>query len=129
MPKTEEAPKVEKREVVRHLDCKLTDDETLRYGRELASLNQQLATAEARKKSVVKQLDSDIAALEARRDSVVEKVNRGAEYRDVKVTTFRDYEQRGYYEIRHDTSEVINERPLRDDERQPSLPVSTGGTL
>ncbi len=122
-----EAPKIEKREIVKNLCCKLTDTEILKYGRDLATLNQQIDTAEARKKSVVKQLDSDLAALEAQRAGAAEKVARGEEFRDVKVTTVRDYENRTYHEKRHDTGEIINTRPLRDDERQPGLPGTGSG--
>ena len=119
--------KVERREVVKKLDCLLTEAEVLKYGKSLAQINSQIDSAEVHKKSVVKELDSDIASLEAQRSSIVEKVNRGAEYRDVKVVTVRDYETRLYHEERQDTGEIINERPLRDDERQPSLPGAGNG--
>lgn len=114
--------KIERREVVKQLDCKLTEDEILKYGRALASINEQVDRAEVKKKSVVKELDSGIAELEAQRTGLVGKINRGAEYRDVKVCLVRDYEARTYHEERHDTGEIINERPLRDDERQSVLP-------
>lgn len=120
---TKEAPaKIERREIVKQLDCKLTEEEVLRYGRQLASINEQVDRAEVKKKSVVKELDSGIAELEAQRSGLVGKINRGAEYRDVKVCVVRDYTARTYHEERHDTGEIINERPLRDDERQSSLP-------
>lgn len=127
MAKTLEAPKIERREIVKKLDCKLTEPEVLKYGRELAAINQQIDGAEVRKKSIVKELDSEIAGMEAHRSSVVEKINRGAELRDVKVVTVRDYERRLYHEERQDTGEIINERPLRDDERQPGLPGAGNG--
>lgn len=115
-------PKIEEREIVKKLDCRLTEVEVLKYGKNLAQLNAQIDTAEVHKKSVVKELDSEIAGLEANRSSVVEKINRMSEYRDVKVTTVRNFIKRTCHEIRHDTGEIINERPLRDDERQPMLP-------
>jgi hypothetical protein len=121
-----EPPKIERREIVKKLDCRLTEPEVLKYGRNLASINQQIDTAEVHKKSVVKELDSDIGSLEAQRSSIVEKINRGAEMRDVKVVVVRNFEMRLYHEERQDTGEVINERPLRDDERQPMLPAVAG---
>ena len=45
----------------------------------------------------------------------------------MKVTVVKDYKTRLYHEERHDTGEIINERPLRDDERQPSLPGAGNG--
>jgi hypothetical protein len=122
-----EAPKIEKREIVKKLDCRLTEAEITKYGRSLAQINQEIDTAEVHKKSVVKELDGEIAALEAQRSSIVEKINRGAEMRDVKVVAVRDYEKRTYHEERQDTGEVYNERPLRDDERQQSLPAPGNG--
>lgn len=119
-------PKIESREAVKMLDCRLTEPEILKYGKALAQVNQQIDTAEVHKKSVVKELDASIGGLESQRSVIVEKINRGSEMRDVKVILVRDYEHRTYHEERLDTHEIINERPLRDDERQPNLPAVGG---
>ena len=104
------------------LDCDLTDKEVLAYGRELASVNQEVAAEEDLQNSLKQELKARIAGLEARRTEVSAKVNRGKEVREVRIEVQADFKAGMATEIRTDTGEIYRERPLRDEEKQPGIP-------
>ena len=106
-----------------HLDCDLTDKEVLAYGRELASVNQEVAAEEDRQNSLKQELKARIAGLEARRTEVSAKVNRGKEVREVMIEVQANFKTGMATEVRNDTGEVYRERPLRDDAKQPGIPA------
>ena len=103
------------------LDCELTDKEILAYGRELASVNQEVAAEEDRQNSLKQELKARIAGLEARRTEISAKVNRGKELREVQIEVLADFKIDMATEVRTDTGEIYRERPLRDEEKQPGL--------
>ena len=108
------------------LDCDLAEKEVLAYGRELALVNQEIASEEDRQNSLKQELKGRIAGLEARRTEISAKVNRGKELREVQIEVLADFKTDIATEIRMDTGEVLRERPLRDNEKQPGLPEPTG---
>jgi len=103
------------------LDCELTDKEILAYGRELASVNQEVADEEDRQNSLKQELKARIAGLEARRTEISAKVNRGKELREVQIEVLADFKLDMATEVRTDTGEIYRERPLRDEEKRPGL--------
>lgn len=104
------------------LDCDLTEKEILAYGRELAQINQEIASEEDRQSSLKQELKARITGIEARRTEISAKVNRGKELREVQIEVTADFKTDMATEIRMDTGEVYRERPLRDQEKQPGLP-------
>jgi len=96
------------------LDCDLTEKEILAYGRELAQINQEIASEEDRQSSLKQELKARIAGIEARRTEISAKVNRGKELREVQIEVTADFKTDMATEIRMDTGEVYRERPLRD---------------
>lgn len=72
-------------------------------------------------------MKSTLAALEAERDRLSNVVSRGEERRSVEVEERADHEQDVYTRVRLDSGEVLERRPLRDDERQVPLPLDGGG--
>ncbi len=107
------------------LDCELTEKQVLGYGRELAQINQEIAAEEDRQTSLKQELKARIAGLEARRTEISAKVNRGKELREVQIEVMADFKAGTATEIRTDTGEVLRERPLREEEKQPGLPAGT----
>lgn len=117
--------KVTKRESVRKLEprtkllrCKLTRDELIRFGGELAQSLQDIVTEAALQASMKQSMKAALASLEAKSSELSTKVARGEELRDVEIEPRLDFITGKYYEIRDDTGEKINVRPITDDERQ-----------
>ena len=103
------------------LDCTLTDEEILRYGKELADTIQSVEEEQARQEGVKQEMKGRLLILQGKVTELSGKVNRGREMRPVKVQTVRDYGKSLFEKIRTDTGEVLVSRTLREDERQASL--------
>lgn len=103
------------------LRCKLTRDELLKYGGELAQALQDIVTEEALQASMKQSMKAALASLEAKSSELSTKVARGEELRDVEVEPRLDFKTSTYYEIRGDTGEKISQRPITEDERQENL--------
>ena len=100
---------------------KLTRDELLKYGGELAQALQDIVTEEALQASMKQSMKAALASLEAKSSELSTKVARGEEYRDVEVDPRMDFAANMYYEVRRDTGEKIGQRPITEDERQENL--------
>lgn len=114
---------VEAVQVTRTLQCKLDDTEVLNYGRQIAREQTELETAEQRKKEVMSQLKADIEKHTSAIRSLSSKIATGYEYRAVKCQKVVDGTENRVSIVRDDTGEVIEERPLNDDELQRGLPI------
>lgn len=107
------------------LPCKLNNTELLEYGNELGSVIQDIAAEEDRQISLKQELKARLTTLEAQRTALATKITRKEELRDVEIQPSLNFTAGVYREVRLDTSEVIKERPLTDDERQEKLDLST----
>lgn len=105
------------------LPCKLTNDELLVYGSELASTVQDIKSEEDRQVSVKQEMKARITKLESERTILSSKIGRKEEDRDVDVEPCYDYNKNMYIERRLDTDEIIFERALFDDERQEEMNI------
>lgn len=104
--------------VTQLLECKLTSDELVKYGSELARTIQDIADEEEHQTSLKTELKARLAVLEAKRGELATKIIRGAEPIDVDVQPALDFKADCYRETRMDTGEVVYERKIKDDERQ-----------
>lgn len=111
------------RTVVRSLPVRLTEEELLKKGGELAATVQDISSEESRQQDIKSQLKAKLAELEARRSNLAITVSRKEEHRDVEVDIFHDYQRGVVEDVRRDTGEVVSRRVMRDDERQQPLPV------
>lgn len=111
--------------VVRSLPCRLTDEELLKAGGDLATAVQDIAAEEGRQADVKASMKAKLAEIEARRTQIAIKVSRKEEHRDVEVDIWHDYQRAVVQEIRRDTGEVIGTRVMSDTERQQKLPMET----
>lgn len=113
------------RTTVRSLPCRLSDEELLKKGADLATAVQDIATEEGRQADIKASMKARLAEIEARRTQLAIAVSRKEEHRDVEVDVFHDY-QRGIVEdIRRDTGEVVSQRVMQESERQAALPMET----
>ena len=112
-------------ETTRHLPCKLTDDEALRAGDELAQVIEDMSTEESRAQEVRAQLKASMTVLESRRSMLASKVRRREEYRDVTVLHLLRHD--GMVDIvREDTMAVLETRVASEDELQRDLIEDAG---
>lgn len=107
---------------VRNLPCKLTEAEFLDRSRELASTTEDITTETARQTAQKAQMKEDLAALAARQSRLARAVARGEEYRDVEISIEPDENALLVRTWRTDTQELLETRPMREDERQRVLP-------
>jgi hypothetical protein len=109
------------RTVVRSLPCRLSDEELLKKGGELATAVQDIATEESRQIDLKASMKARLTEIEARRTQLAIAVNRKEEHRDVEVDVFHDYQRGVVSDIRRDTGEILSQRVMQDSERQKSL--------
>lgn len=110
---------------MRSLPCRLTDDELLKAGSDLATAVQDIAAEEGRQTDIKASMKAKLAEIEARRTQIAIKVSRKEEHRDVEVDIWHDYQRAVVQEIRRDTGEIISTRVMSDSERQQALPMES----
>ncbi len=108
------------------LKCDLTDAEIADTARDLARANSQKKSIEDQKKEVDAQLKADIAA----QDSIIGRlsalINTGHEYRNIECRIELDTPESGKKTIiRLDTGEIVNVKPMTDEDRQMALDLQT----
>lgn len=121
-----ETPKTLSRKVTKALPCKLSEEEVLKYGRDLgrayadkSRVETELDGIKAEYKGRVKEQDALIEKLSAR-------VHSGIETRDVACMEVKNWTE-GTVEVRRlDTNEIVESRPMREDEKQ--MEIATGIT-
>lgn len=110
--------------VTRNLPCRLTEDELRQRGDALAEVVQELHAEEQRQADVKAQMKARVTELEAKQTRFAITISRKEEYRDIECDVFGDPE-RGVVElVRRDSGEVVETRPMTEDERQRALPLN-----
>lgn len=111
------------RKGAKNLACKLTDEEVLHYGEQLAGIVEDIGTEESRASDVKAQLKARMTELESRRSLIASKVRRREEYREVAIR-YELQDDGLVHVIREDTDEQIEVRPPHDSELQHDLPIN-----
>jgi len=113
---------------IRKLVCKLTREELDakrgemgEYPERINDAEGELARFKAYAKTEASRLDGQIAILRAEQAQMIVVVSRGEERRDVKVERIGDYQTGVVRFERVDTREVVESRPMQDNERQKEL--------
>lgn len=110
----------------RQLPCRLSDAERQKMGGEIAQAWQDLSTETVRQTSLKAEMKARATEIEARLTRLSQVLSRGDEVREVHVErTLLDEDGDGkgmVSETRLDTGEVLETRPIRDDERQLTMP-------
>ena len=108
-----------------YLRYNFTDAEYLDHARKLGRLNEELARAEERKKSVSAELASMVKTLEDQVSAQSRLVSNGYEYRDIDCEVRFDDPERGKKRVvRLDTGEVVREAFMTGNELQETLPLT-----
>lgn len=107
------------------LKCRLSDEEKIARGSELASTLGEIHDEESNQDMQKQAMKASMTALEAKRDSLRTIVSAGAEYRTVEVREYVELESNTFFRVRQDTGEVYDQRPLTEDERQVPMPLAT----
>jgi len=103
------------------LPCELTNEELVARARSLAAAGNEVEEEKNTQAFLRSQMKSKMAEKLARRDVLNNIVASGKEYRDVNVVEIRDYNDGTVMRCREDTGEIIEQRPMVDDERQIPL--------
>lgn len=122
-PVEEEAPKfrIQRKPRTEKLPVKLTDEERLAYGKEMADLLAEAEQIDRETKQFKKAQDSKLAGVEAKLSERSIAISNGYEHRNVNCELVMDYEQFEVYLLRLDTYEVVERRKMSNDERQMQL--------
>jgi hypothetical protein len=105
------------------LSCKLTTEEFEERAKSLAEAHEDRKGLESNHEMLKRQMKSEAAELEAKIDVLAAVVSRKSEMRQVEVEEQADLVKLKAFRYRMDTGEVINERPLTEDERQEKIPL------
>ena len=105
----------------RLLECILTDQEKLSYGKQLVESVVAKSHAEDELKSFQTQQKAVIAQHDAKIALFSDKINTGREYRGIVCNVEFDFQAGVARSVRPDTSEVVNERKITDEERQEHM--------
>jgi hypothetical protein len=108
-------------ETMRSIRFEFTVKELDEMKTELATITTQLRSKEEEKRAIASQLKSEIDALIARTNLLAEKINTGYEYKNVLVVLEKDFERKEMRIIQKSTGDVLETRPLTDEEMQSEL--------
>lgn len=109
------------RKITQKLSVKLSPEELGQKADELAATCQEINSEEMDQETAKKQMKAKLTEMEGRRDRLVSVVSSKREYKDVEVEVRITNDATKVVEVRLDTGEIVNERPPRDEERQPAL--------
>ena len=104
-----------------NLECILTEQEKLKYAKEMSEHVSKKHRVEDNLKSVSTQLKSEIASHEGSINSLAEKLNSGREYRMVECNVEYDFKKGVKTIIRTDTGEIAKVEEISEEERQEEL--------
>lgn len=105
----------------RMLPCDLTDQELLQRGQKVAELVAKKEALEAEKKDTASEFKAKIDRLESDIASIAKEVRSKKEYREVEVSTTKDYKRKVAETVRQDTGELVEQRTLTPAELQLEL--------
>lgn len=117
---------IERSVVSRFVAVDLTDDEKIENARLLGSKTQDLAQAKEKKKEVTKALGAEVEQHQTEVSRLGSIAANGYEYRDVDCEKAINETKGTVTVTRSDTGEIIENRPLRSDERQVEMNLGEG---
>jgi hypothetical protein len=100
---------------------RLSDDELRDFGRDLAGVLEDISNLERQQDSIRQEMKAKMAGLEARRDELASVIRRREQLRTIELAWERNYALGQARKLRLDTGDIVQTRPLREDERQPPL--------
>lgn len=114
---------METKTIRRNLQCNLTQDELLSKGAELSQTMVDIAQLNERKAVQAREMSEEIKKKTGVANNLVRIVNSGMEMRMVECEKMMNYAEGHVLVRRLDNGEVLEERPMTEDERQLPLLV------
>ena len=121
MSKKLDVEKVMKRMVTKALPVKLTDVEVLQYGRDVARAHSERERIKDELDSVKADYKGKIMEQDATIGKLTPRIHSGIETRDVECVEVKNWTKATVQITRTDTGEVIESRPMREDEKAMEL--------
>ncbi len=121
------AQKTQKIRVTKPMPVKLTDAEVLKYGRDAARAVADRTRIEAEFDSVKADYKSKIGEQTAIIGKLSPRIHSGIETRDVECEEVRNWTKGTATVTRMDTGEVVESRPMREDEKQMEVTFENDG--
>jgi hypothetical protein len=103
------------------LECFLTDEEKLKYSKQMAEAFTNKCRAEDAMKSFSSQKKAEIQNLESAVNLLADKLNSGKEYRPIECMVEYNFDDKTKRWIRNDTQEIIKEDIITEEELQEEL--------
>lgn len=110
-----------RRDIRKELTCTLDDSELAKYGRELSGRLSDLASIELEKKEAADNFKSRMSKIDKAIGEIQRKLHDGSEERVIECEQVLSFDTATVTIIRKDTGEVVEERPMTDEERQMPL--------
>ena len=104
--------------ITKPLPCRLTDGELLGYGRDVAAGYATVQRLESELDGIKQDYKGKITVQEATIGSRTACIASGSETRDVKCVEVKNWTAGTVTVTRLDTDEIIESRPMREDEKQ-----------
>lgn len=123
METTESASNVKIERFTRNLRVPLKEGEIVERAKRNAFLVGEIGQKADERDAAKKQANAQIEELEAEMQRLSLEVRDGATYRDVQCERRYVYRTGNVQEVRTDTGDVLNDRPMTDRERQLELGV------
>ena len=102
-----------------------SEEERMGLAKDLARTGREKRNLELQKAQVTKQLGGEIAAKDTELERLQNLFESGCEWRNIPCGIYFDTPRKGRCQIiRLDTGEIVNERPMRDDELQMALDLA-----
>jgi hypothetical protein len=114
---------IEERKFNRLLKVSFSPPEKIEMSEQIANAIRNLKKAQDDLASVAAQFKSEIKKFEGEIASLAEKVNSGWEMRNIPCREVKDFSVGAVLVFRDDTQELIEERAMTAEERQPELPL------
>lgn len=106
---------------VRQLNVKLTEEELVRYSKELAKQSQDIVALEDAKADSAKKYAAQIQTAKCIIKELSRKVESGEEPRDIECQWEYDFKENIKRLFRNDTGEIVLKERIKDEERQMSF--------
>ena len=112
------------RKVTKALPVYLTDEQVLQYGRDVARAHADRERISGEFDSVKADYKGKISEQDAIIGKLSPRIHSGIETRDVECVEVKNWTKLTVSVTRQDTGEVIESRPMREDEKQAELTLT-----
>jgi hypothetical protein len=115
---------LETKNVVLHLKVPLTDQQKCVLSDEIAQAIEEMREAQSELKFISSEINGRIKAADAKVQTMANKIRSGYEIKEMKCLQMLDFSNGTVSVRRLDTGELVSERAMTVEERQPTLPLA-----